>query len=50
VHENSRGRLAAADLEMTPQWRDFPAMEVEIRDEVARLGVMDIAGNILAEP
>jgi len=33
-----------------PPVRDFPAMEAQIRDEVARLGVIDMARNILAEP
>ena len=39
-----------SQLASPPPVRDFPAMEAQIRDEVARLGVMDIARNILAEP
>jgi hypothetical protein len=43
--EGQSSRLASP-----PPVRDFPAMEAQIRDEVARLGVIDIARNILAEP
>jgi hypothetical protein len=39
-----------SQLASPPPVRDFPAMEAQIRDEVARLGVIDIARNILAEP
>jgi hypothetical protein len=40
----------SSQLASPPPVRDFPAMEAQIRDEVAKLGVMDIARNILAEP
>lgn len=39
-----------SQLTCPPPVRDFPAMEEEIRAEVAELGLMDFARNILSEP
>jgi len=39
-----------SQLTCPPPVRDFPAMEKEIRAKVAKLGWMDFAKNILAEP